>query len=54
MDEVTMRKAQQIVVEHPNSVLITIDEDGQPVDRVMWTAKLGKDMTTDIVIVAPK
>ena len=45
MDEVTMRKAQQIVAEHPNSVLITIDADGQPVDRVMWTAKLGEDMT---------
>jgi len=45
MDEFTMRKAQQIVAEHPNSVLITIDEAGQPVDRVMWTAKLGEDMT---------
>jgi general stress protein 26 len=45
MDEVTMRKAQQIAAEHPNSVLITTDENGQPVDRVMWTAKLGEDMT---------
>ena len=45
MDKLTMRKAQQIVAEHPNSVLISIDEDGQPADRVMWTAKLGEDMT---------
>ena len=45
MDEVTMRNAQKIVAEHPNSVFITIDEAGQPVDRVMWTAKLGEDMT---------
>jgi general stress protein 26 len=45
MDDATMRKAQQIVAEHPNSVLITIDENGQPVDRVMWTAKLCEDMT---------
>lgn len=45
MDEITKRLAQKIVVEHPNSVLITMDEADQPVDRIMWTAKLGEDMT---------
>jgi len=45
MDETTVSKAQSMIGEHPNSVFITIDEAGQPVDRVMWTAKLGEDMT---------
>lgn len=36
---------KNIILANPNSVLVTIDETGHPVDRVMWTARIEDDMT---------
>ena len=45
MDEVTLTKAKKIISDHPNSILITVDEGGRPVDRVMRTARVDDDLT---------
>lgn len=36
-------KLKEMITKNPNSALITVDEDGSPVDRVMWTARIDDD-----------
>lgn len=45
MDEVALARARRIISERSNSVLITVDEAGRPLDRIMWTAEVGDDLT---------
>ncbi|MHB1456557.1 MAG: pyridoxamine 5'-phosphate oxidase family protein [Armatimonadota bacterium] len=44
MDTLTIENAKRIISNHPNSVLVTIDESEQLRDRMMWTAKIDDDM----------
>lgn len=36
-------EAREVIKSNRNSIMITIDDDGQPVDRVMWTARVDDD-----------
>ncbi len=45
MNETIKTQAKTIIAEHPNSILITVNEKGQPTERVMWTARVDEDFT---------
>lgn len=45
MNGFSVEKARKIISERPNSVFITVDEAGRPVDRVMWTAEVDDELT---------
>ncbi len=44
MKGLSIEKARKIVSERRNSIFITVDEAGRPVDRVMWTAEVDDEL----------
>lgn len=45
MNGLSVERARKIISERPNSVFITVDEAGRPVDRIMWTAEVDDELS---------
>ena len=45
MTEDAKERARELIAQNPNSVLVTIDANGYPACRTMWTAKIENDFT---------